>query len=429
MKNGRGIAGLFVANFVSSVAQGISMIAIPWYFAKIGRGNLFAVVFTLTTLVSLLWGPVAGALVDRYDRRDIFRVINVLCALVLGGVCMLADDMGSIPTWGVVLVFVVTSLNYNIYFPNLYAFMQEISLPKDYNRVTSYIEIQGQVGLVLSGSLAALLLEGAPTGSFSLLGMHIYLGQPLAAWSLQKIIGIDALTYLFALLVISFLQFERVSVRHPESGTFWERMSSGWAYLQVNRNVFLFGVTSFCAFVAVMLSAYTLDTTYVHNHLHASGDVFASSEVTYAFGAITVTFLLSRITARINTVKAIILMTASMALQFFMMASTQSVWLFWILLYHMGFANAGIRILRVTYLYRHIPNQLSGRAGGIFFISNIFFRLVFMTCFSMPFFYQSNHIIWAFVILGIFLSLTAGIMVWYYPAFPHDKTPNTSASQ
>ena len=43
MKNKQAIILLFAANIISGLAQGISMIAIPWYFVKIvAKPEVFA---------------------------------------------------------------------------------------------------------------------------------------------------------------------------------------------------------------------------------------------------------------------------------------------------------------------------------------------------------------------------------------------------
>ena len=40
------------------------------------------------------------------------------------------------------LVFGLTMFNYNIHYPNLYAFVQEITDKKHYGKINSYIEVQ-----------------------------------------------------------------------------------------------------------------------------------------------------------------------------------------------------------------------------------------------------------------------------------------------
>ena len=70
MQNKRAIGLLLLANSISGVAQGISMLAVPWYFTGIiHREELFGKAYFVVTTLSLLWGLYAGAIIDRYNRR------------------------------------------------------------------------------------------------------------------------------------------------------------------------------------------------------------------------------------------------------------------------------------------------------------------------------------------------------------------------
>ena len=64
----------------------------------------------------------------------------------------------SLPNFLVFFVFAVTIFNYNIHYPTLYAFGQEITEKEKYGKLNSYIEVQGQATSVLAGAFAALLL-------------------------------------------------------------------------------------------------------------------------------------------------------------------------------------------------------------------------------------------------------------------------------
>ena len=68
----------------------------------------------------------------------------------------------SVPVFLVCGIFIMTVVFYNVHFPNLYAFLQEIVPPASYGKITSAVEIQNQLAFVLSGGLAAVLLEGVP---------------------------------------------------------------------------------------------------------------------------------------------------------------------------------------------------------------------------------------------------------------------------
>ena len=84
MENKRPIRLLLIANSISGVSQGISMLAIPWYFTGvIHDSNLFQSIYLVTAIISLFWGLYAGTLVDRYSRKNLFLWMNVVGFFVL----------------------------------------------------------------------------------------------------------------------------------------------------------------------------------------------------------------------------------------------------------------------------------------------------------------------------------------------------------
>jgi len=84
MKNKQAILLLFLSNIISGLAQGISMIAIPWYFIEIvDMPEFFAVSYLLITFSTLFWGIYAGSLIDRYSRKKIFILTNFVCGFII----------------------------------------------------------------------------------------------------------------------------------------------------------------------------------------------------------------------------------------------------------------------------------------------------------------------------------------------------------
>ena len=80
------------------------------------------------------------------------------------------------------VVFGTTMFHYNIHYPNLYAFGQEITEPKNYAKLNSYIEIQGQSTSIIAGSFAAILLTGTDNGMLNILGLNIPLPFNIVPW-------------------------------------------------------------------------------------------------------------------------------------------------------------------------------------------------------------------------------------------------------
>ena len=104
------------------------MLAIPWYFAKnLDAASTFASIYAIATFVTLFWGLYAGTLIDRFPRKNIFIGICAASAVVLLSMSAFGFINGSIPMFGVAFVFCFTLFNYNIHYPTMYAFGQEIT--------------------------------------------------------------------------------------------------------------------------------------------------------------------------------------------------------------------------------------------------------------------------------------------------------------
>ena len=136
MKNKQAITLLFLSNIISGLAQGISMIAIPWYFIEIiDKPQFFALSYIVITTSTLFWGIYAGSLIDRYSRKKIFILTNIICGLFIGSVAFYGSVNGYLSEYLVVSVFAITIFNYNIHYPNLYAFGQEITEKSKYGKL------------------------------------------------------------------------------------------------------------------------------------------------------------------------------------------------------------------------------------------------------------------------------------------------------
>ncbi len=400
------------------MAQGISMLAIPWYFAQQEKMASFAVVYMLTNLISLFWIPYSGTMVDRYDRRKIFLFLTTICGTIIFSIGLLGIKIGVLPWPLVAGVFMLTFLNYAVHYPNLYAFVQEIIEPAYYGKITSYLEIQGQLTSILAGAGAALLLEGTTAGTTHLFGMEWEWPFTIAAWDIHEIFLLDASTYFLSFLIIWFIRYESLKPRRQERSTVLHQLKTGYNYLREHPYLFLFGVASYSVFVAVLLEAFFLGALYANEHLQAGANVYATSEIFYASGAVFAGLAIRKIFKHVSPPVGIIIMTFITALLFMTLGIGNRVWLFFIMLLILGITNAGIRILRTTYLFSTIPNQVFGRAISIFNLSNILFRIFFLAIFSIPFFQTGIGVKYPFYMLSGFLVIAGMVLIKYRGQFP-----------
>jgi len=250
-------------------------------------------------------------------------------------------------------------------------FQLQHSLQKYYGKITSYIEIQGQLSGMLAGAGAAFLLEGTTGTGIDLFGVHLQLPFQIQAWEIHEIFLLDAATYFVAFIIIYFLKYVSLVERHPDSGSPFQQLKIGYRFLMDHPMVFLFGVASYSIFVAVMLEGFYLGANYVNEHLMAGGNVYATSDLFYALGAVFAGIAIRSVFKKTTLPASIILMTFITTGLFAVLAFSKSISVFFAMLFILGICNAGTRIQRTTFLFLNIPNQVYGRAASVFFLSNI----------------------------------------------------------
>jgi MFS family permease len=408
--NTRALFLLFTANAVSGFSQGLTMLAVPWYFAKQNQSSTFTLAYGFITLLVLCFGLYAGTLVDKYSRKGNFLAINLICGSLILAIASAGFYNQSLPPFFVIAVFGITLLNYNIHYPTLYAFAHEITEPGQYQRVNSWIEVVGQSTSILSGALAALLIDGVDTSSGQLAGFSIQAHWYIPKWEIWEIFLLDAITYFLAALLIAGIRYKPVHTFNPELGSVMKRVKTGFTYLRSNVPLLVFGLFSYAVFAALLVCIHSLLPIYVEKHLHQDGSVFATADLIYAIGALAAGMFVGKVFGSNQTIQAIILLTALAAGLFFWAFISAQVWIIYVFCLLLGFSNAGIRVLRLTYFFQHIPNDIMGRVNSIFNMSNVLVRSLFIFLFSLSFFADSPQVVWAFFILSVFLALSAAVL-------------------
>jgi len=415
MKNFSAIVLLFIANTISGIAQGISMLAIPWYFAENGMMPQFVKGYLLTNFLILFWAPYCGTLIDKYNRKKLFLVLNAVVGIIILSIAALGWMRGELEWYWVVSVFTLTFITYNLHYPNLYAFVQEISEEKYYGSITSYIEIQGQLSSMLAGAGATVLLTGVSAEGLDIMGFTIHLPFDIAPWKIQEIFLLDGATYLVSFLVIMLIRFVPLKERAPQTLGLRAQFKIGIEYLRDNPALLVFGIASYLVFVTILMEGFFLGAAYVKDHLQADGSIYAFSEIFYAVGAIFTGFTIRFVFKKTSMPRGILILTAMTSVVYFALFASKHIALLFVALFFIGIANAGVRILRTTFLFQKVPNAVFGRAASIFALSNITFRIILLSIFLLPIFHEENNIIYAFLVLSIFLAIAVVVLWKNYP--------------
>ncbi len=417
MKNKKAISLLFLSNIISGLAQGVSMIAIPWYFVEVvERPQVFATAYIIITFATLFWGLYAGTLIDRYSRKKLFILINLFCGIIISSVAISGFYTTSMNDLLVILVFATTIFNYNVHYPNLYAFGQEITEKRNYGKLNSYIEIQGQSTSILAGGFAALLLTGTVNKTMYLAGFTITFPFEIKAWQIHEIFLMDAITYFAVILVFMQIKYTRIVKDKIEVGTLISRLKNGILYLNKHPLIFYFGLASYMLFAFTLVDIHILLPSYVHDFIEGKGDIYASAEVYYSLGAILAGLFVIRVFKRYNSIFGIITLMIIVAIAFAGMSVYKSLWYFFIANLILGITNAGVRVMRTTYLFNHIPNNIIGRTNSVFNSLNIMVRMCLIGLFALPFFTTDDNVRWGYLVGAVVVILAIIPLLLHYKA-------------
>jgi MFS transporter, DHA3 family, macrolide efflux protein len=117
LRHNKNFVLIMTARFVSLLGDSVHGFTLTWYILNvIGQGKVLGWMLFFSTLPAIIIGPFAGVLSDRYDRRKIMIIMDIIrgcIALLLGYLVM----MNQAPLWVILIITVMLSICSSIYFP------------------------------------------------------------------------------------------------------------------------------------------------------------------------------------------------------------------------------------------------------------------------------------------------------------------------
>ncbi len=151
---------------VSMLGSQVSFIALMWWvLEKTDSAAAIATVGIAAALPNLVLGPIAGACIDRVDRRKVMIAVNVINGLLVGAAGFLLVSQ-ALQVWEVYLLTVLSSTAMAFHRPSLQASIPNLVGRDQLTRANSFYQvshsISGLIGLALGGVLVGLI-GTAPT--------------------------------------------------------------------------------------------------------------------------------------------------------------------------------------------------------------------------------------------------------------------------
>ena len=235
---------LWSGQLVSVLGSGLTGFALGvWVYQTTGSVTRFALISLFTSLPGILLSPVAGVLVDRWDRRRVMLASDAASAVcTLGVLALLGQDRLEI--WHIYVAMGLSSLFRAFQWPAFTASTTLLVPKRHYGRAGGMLQLGEALALILAPAIAGVLI---------------------ARIGLTGVILLDLASFLFAGLTLLAV---RIPAPEPAGepalqGTLLSGIAGGWAYLRQRPGLmallFLFAGTNFAtAMVQVLFTPLVL---------------------------------------------------------------------------------------------------------------------------------------------------------------------------
>jgi len=224
---------VWFGQLISLVGSSLTGFALGvWVYQRTGSVTQFSLISLFTTLPGIILSPVAGALVDRWDRRWAMVLSDSGAALATLTIAVLLY-LNRLPLWYVYVAMTASSTFSAVQWP-AYTAATTLLVPKRH---------LGRAAGLRNLSQSAANLVAPVLGGILLLAIGIH-----------GVILIDFATFLFAvstLMLVRIPRPEESAEARQAKGSIWREAGYGWSYVRARQG--LFGLLVFSALANLAL--------------------------------------------------------------------------------------------------------------------------------------------------------------------------------
>ena len=208
-----GFTIVWIGQLVSLLGTSMTNFALTiWAFEKTGRATDLALIGFFFLVPLLIVSPMAGAIVDRNDRKFMMMVSD-LASGVVTIIVLILYATGMLEVWHLYITAAISGTFQTFQWP-AYSAAISTMLPK-----TQYARANGMISLAESGS-----------GIFA----PVLAGALLSYFGLNAVFAIDIISFIIAigaLLVVNIPNPKRTEAGAESQGSIWKESAYGFRYI------------------------------------------------------------------------------------------------------------------------------------------------------------------------------------------------------
>jgi MFS transporter, DHA3 family, macrolide efflux protein len=254
---------------ISLIGSGLTGFGLGvWVYQTTGSATQFSLIYLFTELPAILVAPLAGAIVDRADKRGVMILSDTGSGLSIFAIALLLW-LGKLEIWHIYLAMAFSSTCKGFQWPAYYASPTLFVTKKHFGRANGMIQLGEAAGKLFPPILAGVLI-----GIIQLHGLIL----------------IDFASFVFAILTVLVVRFPKHQKSNKDQAhqeTLWQEMIYGWNYLYVRPGLLIllmfFVVTNFAIGLAqVLITPMVLSIT----NAQVLGTILSIGGSGWLFGAV-----------------------------------------------------------------------------------------------------------------------------------------------
>lgn len=345
----RNFALLWWGGLISVTGNRVLTMSIPFYiYAQTGSTVATATMMIAMILPSMLFSSISGVFVDRWDRRQVMIVTNLLLAIVL--LPLLALPM----TGWVWLVYLVAFLEATIatfFYPAENALVPRMVGEDQLLPANTLNSLNNTIATLVGPALGGILL---------------------GTWGVESIVLFDSLSYLLAGILVFFVNAtaEQTRARSAEAVVepfSWQKFRMEWqaglSFIFHQRTIAtLFVVSSISLLGGTMMDP--LVAPFVYDILQSDAVGFGWILTTGGIGGILGGLLIERLARRTRPADLFSVSSIVVGLLLFIMYRSVSVPVVLVLTFLSSLLSIGSRVAMPTMLQANVEDAYRGRVFG-----------------------------------------------------------------
>jgi predicted MFS family arabinose efflux permease len=265
---------LWIGQSISMVGDGIYFVALPWQVYEISNApTALAVVGVAWTLPMVLALLVAGVASDRFDRRSVLIVGDLLRLLALAAMAALSLA-GVIELWHLLALSVVYGIGEAIFQPSFTAIVPQVVPQEDLLRANALKELVEPLGIRFVGpALGGVTIEALGVGAA---------------------LALDAGTFAASLVALALMSRRVPAARHGAQSV-RQDLAEAWRYVRAHAWLW---VTLASAALSLLASYGPLEVLLpyvIKNDLERDADTFGFVLGAGGLGAVAAAIVVGRV--------------------------------------------------------------------------------------------------------------------------------------